>query len=96
MTAATSTSQHGIKDNHSRGKVADFLGAKLATDSKLSVVSAYFTICAYEALSQELDGIGALRFQFGEPRFIASLDPDKSDKKAFKIEDEELELANRL
>lgn len=96
MTEAPSTSQHGIKDNHSRGKVADFLAAKIAIDSKLSVVSAYFTIYAYEALSKELDGIESLRFLFGEPRFIASLDPDKTDKKAFKIEDEGLELANRL
>ena len=96
MTVAPSTSQHGIKDNHTRGKVADFLAAKLATDSKLSVVSAYFTIYAYEALSKELDGIESLRFLFGEPRFVASLDPDKTDKKVFKIEDEGLELANRL
>src|SRR5206468_2436866 len=33
---------------------------------------------------------------FGEPRFISSLDPDKTDKKTFKIEDEGLQLANRL
>jgi hypothetical protein len=64
--------------------------------SQLSVVSAYFTIYAYEALSDELDQIGHLRFLFGEPRFIASLDPEKTDKKSFKIEDEGLELANRL
>ena len=91
-----SNSLHGIKDNHTRGKVADFLSAKLETDSKLSVVSAYFTIYAYDALSKQLDGVESLRFLFGEPRFVASLDPDKTDKKAFKIEDEGLELANRL
>jgi SNF2 family DNA or RNA helicase len=33
---------------------------------------------------------------FGEPSFITSLDPEKTDKKAFKIEDEQLELSNRL
>ena len=96
MTAKISASQHGIKDNHTRGKVADFLSAKLMDGSGLSIVSAYFTIYAYEALSKELDGIGSLRFLFGEPRFIQSLDPDKTDKKAFKIEDEGLELANQL
>ena len=96
MTVTASSSLHGIKDNHSRGKVADYLAAKLADGSRLSVVSAYFTIYAYEALSKELDGIESLRFLFGEPRFIQSLDPDKTDKKAFKIEDEGLELANRL
>lgn len=62
MTTKTSFPQHGIKDNHSRGKVADYLAAKLANGSRLSVVSAYFTIYAYEALSKELDGIESLRF----------------------------------
>ena len=68
----------------------------MTTGSQLSVVSAYFTIYAYDALSKQLDQIDHLNFLFGEPRFIASLDPDKTDKKAFKIEDEGLELANRL
>jgi hypothetical protein len=40
----------------------------------LSVVSAYFTIYAYEALSAELDRIGKLRFLYGEPRFIAAIE----------------------
>ncbi len=87
---------HGIKDNHTRGRVADFLESRISVGSSLSVVSAYFTIYAYDALRKELDGIDSLRFLFGEPRFIHSLDPEKTDKKAFKIEDEGLELANRL
>ena len=86
----------GIKDNHSRGRVADFLTAKIAEGSHLAIVSAYFTIYAYDALNKELNGIKSLRFLFGEPRFLQSLDPEKTDKKTFKIEDEGLELANRL
>lgn len=86
----------GIRDNRKYGKVADFLVDKISTGSKLSVVSAYFTIYAYDALSAKLDNINHLKFLFGEPRFISSLDPDKTDKKSFKIEDEGLELANRL
>ncbi|MDO8787519.1 MAG: helicase-related protein [Sulfuritalea sp.] len=89
-------SNFGIRDNHLHGKVADFIKDKIAAGSDLSVVSAYFTIYAYEALSTELDKVERLRFLFGEPRFIASLDPEKTDKKSFKIEDEGLELANRL
>ena len=96
MTAAPPAVHHGIKDNHTRGNVADFLAVKTSHNSKLSVVSAYFTIYAYDALSEQLDGVESLRFLFGEPRFVASLDPKKTDKKAFKIEDEGLELANRL
>jgi len=86
----------GIRDNRKYGKVADFLVDKISTGSRLSVVSAYFTIYAYDALSAELDNIDHLKFLFGEPRFISSLDPDKTDKKSFRIEDEGLELANRL
>lgn len=86
----------GIRDNHSRGSVAQFLADKITSNSHLSIVSAYFTIYAYDALSKQMDNIERLHFLFGEPRFIASLDPEKTDKKAFQIEDEGLTLANRL
>ena len=86
----------GILDNHHRGKVADFLTDKIGNNSQLTIVSAYFTIYAYEALSGKLDQINQLQFLFGEPRFIATLDPEKTDKKAFHIEDQGLELSNRL
>lgn len=90
------TSGSGIRDNHTRGRVADFLKDKIADGSSLSVVSAYFTIYAYEALADRLDQIDQLKFLFGEPRFISTLDPEKTDKKSFNIEDEGLELVNRL
>lgn len=96
MSTQRNIVSHGIRDNHTRGKVSDFLAEKMAAGSQLSVVSAYFTIYAYDALAKQLDEIDHLNFLFGEPRFIASLAPDKTDKKAFKIEDEGLELANRL
>ena len=84
----------GIRDNHKRGAVADFLKAKIRSGSRLSVVSAYFTIYAYDALREHLDQVDHLDFLFGEPRFIASLDPDKTEKKAFIIEGTGLHLAN--
>jgi SNF2 family DNA or RNA helicase len=76
--------------------MGDFLREKIQQDSKLSIVSAYFTIYAYEALKDKLDNIENLRFLFGEPRFIKSMDPNKTDKKAYKIEDDGLQLKNRL
>ena len=94
MPGATSNS--GIRDNHRRGLVADFLKAKIRDGSRLSVVSAYFTIYAYEALKDHLDQIDHLDFLFGEPRFISSLDPDKTEKKAFILDGQGLHLANRL
>lgn len=94
--AKTLPSLHGIRDNHSRGNVAEFLESRISLGSTLSVVSAYFTIYAYQALKANLDGISGMRFLFGEPRFIASLDPEKDEQKRFAIEDDGLELANRL
>lgn len=86
----------GIRDNHTRGTTGDFLREKIQNGSKLSIVSAYFTIYAYEALKDKLDNIENLQFLFGEPRFVKSLDPDKTDKKAYNLEDNSMALANRL
>jgi hypothetical protein len=86
----------GIHDNHKRGPVGDFLKEKIQKGADLSIVSAYFTIYAFEALREQLLHINHLDFLFGEPGFIRSLDPDKTAKKFFKIVDEHLELAKRL
>ena len=42
------------------------------------------------------DNCNRVDFLFGEPRFEKSLDPDRTDKKACKIEDEKLARGNRL
>lgn len=86
----------GIRDNHARGNVADFLRTKIRGGSHLSVVSAYFTIYAYEALKSHLEQIEHLDFLFGEPRFISSLDPDKTATKTFILDGNGLQLANKL
>ena len=67
---ATKTFTSGIRDNYNRGTVADFLREKIQDGSRLSVVSAYFTIYAYDALKECLDRIDHLDFLFGEPSFI--------------------------
>ena len=94
--ARSSASDSGIRDNHARGSVGDFLKEKIQSGSKLSIVSAYFTIYAFQALQGRLESIDELRFLFGEPRFVSALDPEKTDKKSFKIEDDGLALQNRL
>lgn len=92
----SSSISSGIRDNFNRGSVGDFLQEKIAEDSKLSIVSAYFTIYAFGKLINKLWGIDHLRFLFGEPRFIQSLDPEKTDTKSFDIEESGLALNNRL
>ncbi|MBI2924101.1 MAG: hypothetical protein HYY24_00155 [Verrucomicrobia bacterium] len=89
-------SSTGIRDNHFCGSVADFLRPHLKSGARLSVVSAYFTIYAYAALKGYLDEIEHMDFLFGEPTFVKSLDPEKTEKKEFIIDADGLKLANAL
>jgi SNF2 family DNA or RNA helicase len=92
-----SVNNSGLRDNHTRGTVAEFLTEKIRHGSRLSVVSAYFTIYAYDALKAGLDRIEHLDFLFGEPSFVNQLDPSKTEQKSFKIDDAKgLKLANKL
>ncbi len=86
----------GIRDNYHRGSVGDFLRAKIHDESKLSIVSAYFTIYAFAALKDKLTNIERLQFLFSEPRFVKSIDPDIAEQKTFKIENDAIELSKQL
>ena len=85
-----------IKDNRNRGSVGDFLKEKISKNSSLAFVSAYFTIYAYEALRDNLENIDKLHFLFGEPTFIKAVDPNSAELRQYKIENEKIELKNRL
>lgn len=90
-------SQHSrIRDNNIYGTVADFLREKIQDGASLSIVSAYFTIYAFNALKDSLAGIDNLRFLFGEPSFIGGMDPQKTESKAFALTEAGLRLANYL
>ena len=78
------------------GTVADFLRDKIQDGSALSIVSAYFTIYAFDKLKDELTDIKELRFLFGEPSFIHRLDPEKTESKAFQLTETGLKLQNYL
>lgn len=82
------TINSSIRDNHKRGSVGDFLINNIKNGSELSIVSAYFTIYAYQKLKTELESVNHLNFLFGEPTFIKSLDPNKANKRDLKIEDD--------
>src|SRR5574344_2123757 len=58
-----------LLDNKLNGKVVDELKDSLKKCSKLSVISAYFTIYAFEELKKELSKIDSLRFIFTEPSY---------------------------
>lgn len=86
----------GIRDNYKSGSVAGFLKEVVHYGSRLSIVSAYFTIYAFDALHEELERIDHLDFLFGEPSFINRLDPGKSEAKSFIVGTDGLELSNQL
>ncbi|OPJ62561.1 helicase-related protein [Clostridium oryzae] len=70
--------QPKILDNRQFGKVGEELKSSIGNSSKLSIISAYFTIFAYKELSCELNKIDSLRFLFTEPTFV------KKDKELYR------------
>ncbi len=83
-----------IRDNYSRGNVADFLRVHTKEGADLSIVSAFFTMQAYHMLKKQFNSIKHLRFLFGEPNFL-KID-DSKEKKSFKIVEDRLDLTNAL
>ena len=59
-------------------------------------MSAYFTIYAYDALRTKPDQIEHCDFLFGEPTFVNRLDPDKTEKKSFLLNESGMRLTNQL
>ena len=86
----------GIRDNLLRETVHDFLQQEIKDGSELSIVSAYFTIYAYEKMQHSLNKIEELRFLFGDPDFVKRMDPNNTDTKAFDITDTGLQLNQQL
>ena len=86
----------GIRDNLLRETVHDFLQQEIKNGSTLSIVSAYFTIYAYEKMQHSLNKIEELRFLFGDPDFVKRMDPNNRNKKAFDITDTGLALNQQL
>ncbi len=62
--------QPKILDNKQQGRVIDKLRQGIQPGAKLSVISAFFTIYAYEELKKELSQIDELRFIFTTPSYI--------------------------
>ena len=85
-----------IVDNTGR-KVGDFLRERIEAGSDLSIVSAYFTIYAYDALREALEKAGSTRFLYGEPSAVGTVDPGGDNAKSFRLnEDGGMELRHAL
>ena len=78
-------------DNKKNGKVGDVLKQNIRNSSKLSIISGYFTIYAFDALKKELSKVSSLRLLFSNPTF-------KTNSNSLKLsgESEEIKLKNSL
>ena len=78
---------HDILDNQGQRKVADYLRQQLSNADVFRIVSAYFTIYGFEALSSELQTVKNVKFLFGDPESVSNLDPSAKFEKTYHIED---------
>ena len=91
--------------NNISERVVDDLKQKLSDGSRVSIAAATFSIYAFEALKEELEGVEELRFIFISPTFIK--DKVKKEKREFFVpklnrerslygSDFEIKLRNKL
>ena len=92
-----------ILDNKNFGKVGDEIKNNLKKGSNVSIISAYFTIFAYNELYKELNKVDKVKFLFTEPTFIKK-DKEKIRQYYIKINSEdtlsgtdfEMKLRNKM
>ncbi len=97
MQSTGSQSNSSLRDNRPhRGSVGDFLKSEIQPGSRLSFVSAYFTVHAYQALASELEGAANLRFLFGEPSFVTGIGRDDKQRANFKLTEQGITIAKAL
>ncbi len=81
-----------IIDNKKNGKVGDVLKEYISNDSKLSIISTYFTIYAFDELKSKLNSISNLKLLFSNPLY-----GDKENSSTiFAGEEAEIKYKNKL
>lgn len=63
--------------DNKKNKVSEILEQEIGSGSRLSIVSAYFTMYAFEKLKSSLVEIEALRFLFVEPTFTSEVEQSR-------------------
>ena len=84
-----------IIDNRSR-TAEDYLRHALDGATDLRMVTAYFTIYGYSLLAKKLNALRQVRFLFGEPASVNSMDPTGQEYKAFQLTEQGLTPAQTL
>lgn len=77
--------------------VGEYLRKQLTSDVPMvRIVSAYFTVYAYESLQQELEQIDKVRFLYGDPGSVGEVDPGEKSDKSFDLSESGLSPAEVL
>lgn len=66
-------------------RLGDALACSIDEGARLSIISAYFTVFAYQELKEELGKVDSVRFLFSEPTFVKAMQ-DAKDPKQFDVE----------
>lgn len=82
-------------NNKLETSIGEYLRKQLFDCKMLRIVSSYFTIYAYEALRNEIENIGGVRFLFGDPSLIGEVDPGESKNKSYNLNEDGL-LPNQI
>lgn len=91
-----------LLDNKKMGSIGEVLKDNIKSNSKVSILSAYFTIYAFDALKKELSKVNHVKFLFSEPSFTNSPHEVKRDGGQLKREkklagfEDEAGLRNQL
>lgn len=67
-------------DNIGLNRLGDALASSLDKDSRLSIISSYFTVFAYGELKKELSQVESVRFLFSEPTFVKRMEDGKEPR----------------
>ena len=80
-----------------KGKLlGDDLKSEITTKSRLKIAASYFSIYAFEALKQELEGIDELKFIFTTPSFLKEKISDRLSKERREFYIPKLNNENKL
>ena len=83
--------------NNTSERLVDDLKSRLATQSRISIAAASFSIYAFEAMKAELEKVEEVRFIFTSPTFVADkTKKEKQPQKKFALHQKYMQLKKKL
>ena len=80
-----------LDNSNPQTSIGGYLGEQLDEGAEIfRIVSAYFTVYAYEMLRDGLGNAGAVRFLYGDPGSVEEVNPNANESKNFKLTEQGL------